>query len=240
MKQQNPAFRVFNSFKDYGFVETILKIFHWLHFISVLHTFEFVLKELELPVHQAAFSLIGTRRITFREIEESELDALKFADGMYSTETFRMHFSKGMRFFAAFDGDLIVSVNGVNTRYADLIYIRLPRVYLPEGFVYFNCALTVPSFRDLSIGSALRGFVQVQIQKEGYQYIFGAVFIENRQAMRWNMRNGFQDWGRISYIQFLGRNFWYRRLTKVGRRYHFLLDRVENREPMTTVLEKSL
>lgn len=244
MKKESPVSRFVKSFKDYGFAETVLKVLHRLRIISVHHTFEFIFKELEATYPSAFQEMVvninGNENVFIREIKEYELDALDFVDGMYSLDTFRAHFSKGMRFFAAFYNNQVVSVNGAHMTHANLVYIGMPNIALPKDLAYINCALTSPKFRSLSIGTKLRDFALSIVQKDGINWIFGAVFIENKKAMVWNLRNGFQYWGRISYIQLLGRNFWFRRLSPAGRRCRFLFDRVEKMESATLFMEKAL
>ncbi len=216
--------KILRSLKDYGLVDTLLRILHRFRVISMVHTFEIIFKNLGDLKNEEINKLPENHRITMREIEEHELNQLKFAPGMYTIETLRMHFSKGMRFCAAFVDDKIVAVNGIHMSCADLIYIGMPNIILLEKVAYLNCAHTAPVYRNLSIGTALRNFRLDIVQKEGIEQVFGAVFIENKKAMRWNLRNGFQYWGRISYIKFGNKKFWWRYLTNVGRRYAYILN----------------
>ena len=229
------AQKLFQSSKREGLIHALLRVFHRFRLISVLHTFEIIhvglLNPVECLFSRADQLMSGQLKLNCREIKEYELDKLQFADGMYSLETFRMHFASGMRFFAAFHEEVIVAVNGVHERCANLVYVKLPNVELPHGIVYLNCALTAPAYRNLSMGMILRGFMLNQLKKEGFQSAVGAVFIENRGAVRWNLRNGFQYWGRISYIRCQGRDFWWKRLTKTGRRYPHIFDKVERESP---------
>lgn len=212
--------RLKRNLRDYGIVLTFLRILHYLRLISVLHSFEIVGTD-------GAFEATGGTpsgnenkgQFRFQEIQESELEKLRFADGMYSIETMKMHFASGLRFFAAFDGDFVVAVNGFHPNCADLVYVKMPHVKLPEKVGYFNCALTAPSYRNRSIGSALKQYRLAQVQSEGYKALFAAVFVENRDALRWNLRNSFQYLGRITYLKWRGRDFWIKRLSPVVRRY---------------------
>ena len=230
MKIIGIARKLFQLLREEGFLHICLRVFHRSRLISVLHTFEIVHGELSNPVDRL-FSRTNQMRssqlkLQCREIKEYELDKLKFADGVYSLETFRMHFANGMRFFAAFHEDLIVAVNGIHEQCANLVYVKLPTIELPHGIVYLNCALTAPAYGNRSIGTVLRGFMLEQLKKEGFQSAVGAVFIENRHALRWNMRNGFTYWGRISYIRCGKRDFWWKHVTRVGRRYGHIFDHV--------------
>jgi len=214
-----------------------LHILHRFHAISVLHTFEIVFKDLGAPKNEEIMKLPENHKIMMREIEERELNQLKFAPGMYTIETFRAHFAKGMRFCAAFIGDEVVAVNGIHLSCADLVYVGMPNIMLSEKVAYLNCAHTAPNYRNLAIGTQLRNYRLDMIHKEGIEQVFGAVFIENKEALRWNLRNGFQYWGRISYIKCFGKDFWVRRLTNVGKRYAYILANAKTEEKQE-LLEK--
>ena len=230
MKIISPVQKLSRSLKEEGLLHTCFRILHRFRLISVLHTFEILYGALSNPVEclssRADQQMSSQLKLKCREIKEYELDKLQFADGMYSLETFRMHFANGMRFFAAFHEDLIVAVNGIHEQCANLVYIKLPNIELPHGIVYLNCALTAPAYGNRSIGTVLRGFMLGQLKKEGFQSAVAAVFIENRGALRWNMRNGFTYWGRISYIRCGKRDFWWKHVTQVGRRYGHIFDHV--------------
>lgn len=232
--------RLVRSFGNRGIVETFCHILHRLRIISVLHTFNLVFQELEnctsdsLDGRECAYQRKGMELI-FREIKEDELENLEYADGMYSYEIMRKHFRRGMRFFAAFYQGVVISVNGVNTRYAHLDYIGMSLVHLPEKVAYMNCALTVESFRNLEVGAVLRRYILDQIYNEGYRMVIAAIYPDNQGALRWNLRNGFKLWGKILFIKWRGQNFWWRRLTKKGRRYPHLLDKTVKGRPIREV-----
>src|SRR3989338_2706216 len=112
--------------REYGFVETFFRLFHRLRIISVLHSFNFTLKELEVRdgvlILNSLDELNGPKVcqingfvVTLREIKEEELENLDFAKKMFPIETFREHFGRGMRFFAAFHEGVVVAVNGIHT-----------------------------------------------------------------------------------------------------------------------------
>jgi len=229
--------KLIKTLRNYGLDETILKILERLRLISVLHTFDFVYKELDDSkdfVPSKVESVYETKGIQLecREINVMELEQLNYAEGMYSIEILRAHFGRGLRFFAAFYENVVAAVMGVHKHYAHLSYVNRPLVHLPSGIVYMNCALTAPAYRNLGIGSILRTYVLNQVHKEGYQVVIGTIFVYNRSALRWNLRNGFKRWGRVSYIKWRGRDFWWTRLTKVGRRHPHLLDHVVTETPM--------
>ena len=174
--------------------------------------------------------------ITLREIEEKELENLSFAKEIFSIETFREHFARGMRFFAAFHDGVVVAVSGVHTKYAHLSYIKLPVVRLSQGATYLNCALTSPDYRNLGVGTLLRTFLLNKMWKEGYKSTIGAVFTGNPAALGWNSTNGFRSWGKIYYVRWLGKDIWFKRLTKVGRQHRHLLDNIITERHETTRL----
>ena len=222
---------------DYGFVDTFFHLLHRLRIISVLHSFNLTVKELGVrdgvlflnSLDDVAGSKVCEMNgllITLREIEEGELESLNFGKEMFSVEAFREHFTRGMRFFAVFHEGVVIAVNGIHTKYAHLAYIKLPVVRLPKGVTYINCALTSPDYRNLGIGTLLRTFVMNKMWKEGYKSVVGAVFTDNLGALRWNSSNGFRYWGKIYYVRWLGKDFWFKQLTKVGKRNRYLLDDV--------------
>jgi len=113
----------------------------------------------------------------------------------------------------------------------------MPNVKLPEKIGYFNCALTAPAYRSCSVGTKLRQYAMDSIQEEGFKGVLAAVFIENRLAIRWNLRNGFQYLGRISYIKFSNKKFWLRRLSPAGKRYAYILNGTQEKDE-SAILEK--
>lgn len=239
--------KTFRSLRQDGILLTGLRILHRLRIVSVLHSFNFTFKELVVrdgvlilnSLDEAAGAKICQMngfRITLREIKEAELEKLSFAEGMFPFETMREHFARGMRFFAAFHDGVVVSVNGIHTRYAHLSYIKLPVVRLPQGTTYLNCALTSPRYRDLGFGTLVRTFLINQVWKEGSRAMVAAVLAENQGALRWNSTNGFNRWGRISYVRCLGHDFWVKQLTKLGRHHRHLLDRVITEKSPATQL----
>lgn len=244
-----PASLFFQYLREFGFWETFFRSLHRLRIISAVHSFIFTLKEIRVrdgvlilnsldEAEGSKVCQINGFQVILREIKEEELENLSFAKEMYSIETFCEHFARGMRFFAAFHEGVVVSVNAVNTKYAHLSYIKLPIVQLPHGATYINCALTSPDYRNLGLGTLLRTFLLNKMWKEGYKLMVGAVLTDNQGALRWNATNGFQQWGKIFYIQFCGRDFWVRRLTSVGRRFPYIFDHVEPLEQTNLILEK--
>jgi len=62
------------------------------------------------------------------------------------------------------------------------------------------------------------------IQAEGIRWVMLATFLENRDAVRWHQSNGFWRWGRVTYLCWRERPFWWIQLTKQGRRHRDLLE----------------
>ncbi len=223
--------KLYKSLRNDGSAETILKILHRLRLLSVLHTFDFVYLEFEgskdaVPSKVESVYKTNGIELKCREINADELEHLNYADGMYSIETLRAHFERGLRFFGAFQKGMLVTVHGFHSSRAHLTYINRPLVYLPFGVVYLNCGFTTPAYRNLGIGSVLRIYMLDQIEREGYRAVVGAIFVHSQGALRWNLRHGFKQWGRVSYVKWHGRDFWWTRLTEVGQRYSHLLDNV--------------
>ncbi|OGW86080.1 MAG: hypothetical protein A3C35_08585 [Omnitrophica bacterium RIFCSPHIGHO2_02_FULL_46_11] len=223
------------SLREAGLIETALRTLHWFKIISVLHSFDFTLKELSIrdgvlilnsfdEIDAPKVSQINGLHISMREIKEEELENLTFDEGMFPLEIMREHYARGLRFFSVFHEGTIVALNGIHMRYAHLSYIKRSAVQLPQGVAYLNCAMTSPNYRDLGIGTVLRTFALCQLWREDYKWVIGAVFTENSAALRWNLTNDFKKWGRISYIRFQGHDFWIKRLTKVGRQSPNLLN----------------
>lgn len=219
--------KAFRSLKEDGMILTGFRILHRFRMISVLHSFDFVFKKMEFTEEAPT---VNGMSLVFREIREEELERLNFAEGIFPLETIREHFSRGLRFFAAFREGVVIAANGIHPRYAHLAYIKRQVVCLPEGIVYFNCAITSPSYRNLKVGTSLRRFVMNQMRTEGYQFVIAAVFSENKSALRWNSTNGFKRWGRISYIQWMGHHFWVKQLSQTGRQLPHLLDHIRLNE----------
>ena len=245
------AKKFWSSAKTVGIAETFLRVLHRFRIISVLHSFDFALKELGVrdgilimnsfdESTETKVCEINDLRITLREIKEDELENLDFAEGIFSVETFREHFARGLRFFAAFHKGAVVCVNGIHMKYAHLVYIKRPVVELPEGVAYLNCAMTSPGYRSHGIGTVVRTFLLARLWREGYKQIVSAVFTENSGALRWNSTNGFHHWWRVSYIHWLGHDLWLKRLTKVGRRHANLLDNVIHEERPSTKLSQEV
>ncbi|GEM_PF-2700868 len=233
-------FRFFVCLKNYGLTHTLLLVLHRLRIISVLHAFEFIFKDIssENKIYETSSKITKDGKdIFFREIKEIELDHLNFAEGLYSIDILRMHFSKGLRFFAAFQNNQVIAVYGAHMMYADLVYINMPNLRLSEKVAYLNCAFTAPHYRSLSIGAELRSFLVGCLRTEGIEKIFSVVFIENKRALRWNLQDKFEYWGRISYIKCGNKKFWLRRLTNRGRQFFNLFNRSESFTKSEPVLE---
>ncbi len=212
-----------------GMQETWLRVLHRTRLISCLHTFEFYIKTLA-DTNASQFydwsrePLSNGIQLICREIQEGELSFLKWAPEMYSSETLREHFNRGMRFFGAFHDNAVVALNGFHPQYAHLGYIGWPLVQLPKGVAYINCVITAPDYRQCGAGSRLSLFCWGVLKQEGFWMVAAAVFIENKAARAWHNKQGFQRWGRVSYIKRGAKGYWKTRLTAEGRKHATLLN----------------
>ena len=215
--------------RNNGAQEIFLKILHRLRIISVNHAFNLFYGEFH-PL--LGVGVMGTtqwvgvegHRLALREISREEAETLTYADDLHYKdgdasvmEDLQEQFSKGLRFFAAFDKETIVALSGVHTAVADFVYVNKPNMPLQPGVVYFNAALTSPRYRNLGIGTMLRRYLFGAMQLEGYVGALSATFLENRGAARWHLANGFRRWGRIRYVRFLGKDICWVQRTSVGR-----------------------
>ncbi len=219
------AKRIWNIARNEGFDSLLLKALHFNRLISVLHALDFFVKELGLVPNEfsSGFAQSDQGKVQMKEISQQELEKYDYAEGIYDLRTFRMHFSMGMRFFAAILDGKIVAVIAFNERFANLSYLKLPKIYLPKGFAYINCAVTTPIYRNLGVGSQLIEYLLNVMRCEGYQVAFSAVYPEDIRAKRWHSKNGFSCLGRIAYIKWHDRDFWWKQLTSVSKRYPGLL-----------------
>ena len=208
------------SLRHLGAGETFLKCLHRFRVISVLHSLDMFYEEIK---NLRAFAAPErSNPYPMREITAEELDTLKLAQGMYSPATMLLHFKNGLRLFAAFADGAVVAVSGVHTRFAHLTFLKRPWIQLPEGTVYLNCASTAPAYRRLGISSQLRCHIIEKMNDEGSHGIVLASFVDHLGAKRWHRKQGFQEWGRISYIRWGTRDFWWTRLTSFGRKHRAL------------------
>ena len=219
----------FTVYRDYGAEEAFLRILHRLRVLSVNHGFNIFYGEFHPLLGVGVKGMtqwvgVGEHRLALREISREEAETLTYADDLHYKDgnarvicDLREQFGKGLRFFAAFDKETVVALSGVHTDVADFVYVHKPRMPLPSGIVYFNAALTSRRYRSLGIGTALRRYLFGAMQLEGYVGALSATFLENREAARWHLANGFRRWGRIRYIRFLGKEFCWVQRTSVGR-----------------------
>ena len=226
-------------FKLYKFSlpETVCRILHRLRIISVKHTFQIFIKELEHHKPQSIVEMDGLS-IILRELFEQELEKLEYSAGMHSIETLREHFAYGSRFFAAFCENKVIALGELNTQIAQLTYIRMSEVRLPQNFVYLNSGFVAPEYRSQGIGTALTNYIQGIAKIEGHRMALLVTLPENFGAICWHYANGFQKWGEITYLRWNGRDLWWKHLTKAGRRYAHILDQAETRQQTQAVLEK--
>ena len=237
--------RFFKSLLVDGVEETSFRVLHRLRMLSCLHTFEmffYVLDDADdLNLSEgSARPLKNGIRLVCGEIKEEALGSLNRAPGLYSVEVLQEHFERGMRFFGASHGDLLVGIHGFHPRSAQLTYIGWPLVHLPDNAAYLNCAFTAAAYRNLGVGSRLRSFVLSTLKKEGFHLAVAAVFIEKKGVMAWHSKQRFKRWGRISYMKRGAHEFWRKKLTVAGREHKTLFDLRSDVPEMKVLQEAAL
>jgi GNAT superfamily N-acetyltransferase len=230
-----PASKLWKSYRLYGPAETVCRLLHRTQLASVKHSFDVYFKDLSGTPDAAGpgisgRAVCGGREVAFREIGAAELEQLRFAPGLqYAADRsivgdVRKQFSKGLRFFAAFDAGTVVALNGAHLSAAHLDYIHKPAIPLPAGVAYLNGAFTVPAYRRRRIGSALREYMLSVLRAEGFQRVVLTTFSEELGVVRWHLANDFLLWGRVTYLRRGAREFWWTRLSTLGRRHRSLLN----------------
>ncbi len=214
--------RGWRCFKEEGPTETFYRLLHRLRLVSVHHALDIYLKEMgEGPEKHLADEGL---HLNFREIFPDEIERFRypeefrFFDGSSPIQLMQKVFTEKMRFFAALDGDLLIALNGVNTKIANLWSLKKQSLPLPGGTVYLDNAMTAPQYRRRGIGSALRSYMMHLLREEGYRRVILATHPDNKGAARWQESQGFQRWGRIRYLKWRGKDIWKYEWTPLGRR----------------------
>lgn len=210
--------RGWKCYRSYGAVETFSRTLHRFGLASCPHSLEIYVSELDRQTKND-----GDSQFACREIFPGDLKKTEFAEGLQEKEWMRMQFEQGSRLFVSMHRDLAVSVEWINPYGAELGHIKR-HVALAKGIAYMHAALTAPAYRNKGLGSFLKQYVLEQFKKEGFRLGMLAVFIENDDAKRWHRRTGFSRWGEVTYLKLNGRDYWWTRLTSVGRRYPDLLE----------------
>lgn len=216
--------KTWRSFRDDGAVETMYRLLHRLRIVSVVHSLDFFIKELNgSTAARAAEKGNPDSPWTFREVSAHEFECLRYAEGLQPIEWMRDQFDRGSRFFAAFENECVVGVDWIHLRVAELGHVKR-MVELPREVAYTHSALVAPPYRNKGIGTLLKKCLLEAARRERFRFMLLAVFLNNQDAMRWHERNGFSRWGRMTYVRWHGRDFWRVYLTKTGRRYPNLLN----------------
>ncbi len=209
--------------QTYGAGETLCRTLHRFRLVSASHSLDIFIKTLSPnlpPKRSLARPEVQGMALAFREVGSEE--QLPLAEGL-DPASIREFFALGSRLFAALADGVVLAVNWVNTRAAHLSYIRMPRVPLPTGIVYLHSSFVAPAYRNQGIGTLLKQYLLGVLQQKGYHLAMLAVFLENTRAVRWHQADGFQHWGRVTYLRYGRRNLWWSRLTKEGQRHPDLL-----------------
>lgn len=211
--------RSFNCYQAYGAAETFRRILHRFKILSAQHSLDFFVKELSessngAPVEKCPWA--------FREVHVHEFESLTYADGLQSIAWMREQFDHGSRLFAAFGNERIIGIDWIHTKVAELGHIR-QIVELPEDTAYMHGTLMATAYRNKGIGTLLKQHVFGVLHQEKFRYVFLAVFLDNHDATRWHLRNGFIKWGTVTYLKFANREFWWTQPASMGRQYPNLL-----------------
>ena len=213
------------SLRESGVAMTLFKILHRVRILSAVHPLDFFVYDLRGEASKNPVEVLGAR-LTLRELRAEELDTVQFAACFPSRDWILTQYGRGSRLFIALDGNRVVSMNWFNPRYANLDYIRHPLVKLPDKVAYIHSSLTAPDFRNQGIGSWIRSRILGVMKQEGFDCVIVAMFIENKRAAHWNLKSGFQSWGRITYLIFLGRPFWHKSLKIKDKKLSAIFDHV--------------
>ena len=210
----NPSSKVGTILKTYDAPEILLKTLHRLKLISTVHSFEIFFNDVTAVLSQLRNNTPLNSSLSCREILENELSHLAFAEGLHPITDIRRQFQNGIRWFAAIQNNTVVALNGVHTKEADLVYIRMPHLKLPRGVAYLNGTITAPEVRRQGIASILTQSILTTLNQEGYQSVFLVCFTHEKPAIRWHQKQGYLKWGRISYYSLNDKDHWWIRKTK--------------------------
>jgi len=212
------AWKIWLRWRDFGPDEVLCRSVSRLGWVSPCKSLDIYVKELGSDLPQA-----HPNGILFREVSWKEVWNFRFSGGLPSLEEIWKNFDRGSRLFAALESDTVVAVNWMNLRSADLTAIHLSSVTVPGGAVYSHGAFVSPAFRNRGIGTRLKQTALNTLQREGVQFAFVAVFLEDIRVHRWHLANGFQKWGRVTHFRWGEKDQWWTRLSATGQRYPALL-----------------
>jgi len=208
-----------------SFVER-LKVFGAVEMIGCfLHSIRLLRKYKSLDFYYWDLTRLPNARIqmptelTFCEVTAQEYSALPFAEGLLPEEKIRKQFDRGARLFVVREGEIVIAMNWVHDKVADLSSINIPQVTFQRGTVYSYLSIVAPAYRQRGIGSLLKKNLLARMRDEGYLKIFLAIFLKEVAPHKWQRANGFKHWGRVTYIDFRVNHFWWTRVTQEGRCY---------------------
>ncbi len=210
--------QIWRCYRDFGADETLCRILNRLKLFSSVHSLDFYMKELGETEANSSPSPDN-----FREISREEMTSFRVAEGMPPRQEFQKQFDRGSRLFAALKRDEVIAVNWTSTLFADLAHIRRPHVPLQKKMVYTYGLIVSPLYRKQGVAVSLKQFILRMLACEGFQLIFLAVFLKNVKISRWHKKNGFIKWGRVFNFHCFGKDFWWTRLTSIGKKYPHLL-----------------
>ena len=221
----------FICIRENGFAETFFRVLHYLKLVSVHHTLDFFIDEIGGKfLNQEAVLVLQIKEdkepVRFIEIEKGELNKFKFEPDLQPLSWFEAQFAWGSRLFAAVHSGSVVAVNLMNPRYADLGHIKRPLIQLPQGIAYTHGSLTAKRYRGRDIATALKRFsTHISITTKQCFATAGAVFPDNEAAQNWH-RNRLQSkyWGRIHYLKWGTREFWFKSLSSEGKKNPGMFD----------------
>lgn len=208
--------------RNFGIDETLGRILARLGLISEFRSLDIYMRELGSVQWPAP---IGTMEV--REVFPTEIEKLAFAEDLPPLAEIRQQFSKGSRLIALFDSTLIVAVNWVNGKFADLTHIGLPATTFPTGTLYFHSAMVSHSLRNLGLGTFLKQTALRQLKREGSKRVFSSMYLRDSRVQKWNAMNGFRKWGCVFCFNRLGQKYRWIRLTKLGRTHYDLLNGIQ-------------
>ena len=227
------------SLRDYGATETFFRGLHRLRIISAVHSLDFYVNQLNVADNTAVRGfVIDRKRCEFQELAPEALKKFLIHKSLGSSDWFAEQFDRGSRLFAAVLGETVIATTWIHTKYARLTYINRRTVEMPRKFAYSHGAVTAPEFRGKKVGSLLRKFAFDILTRAGYQLVIGAVFLENGHAKQLQRSVGSLYWGKMTYLCWKGRDYWLKFLTREGKKYSSLFDRVVS-EPMRKAADPS-
>ena len=207
----------------FGPGETITRLLRGLRVAEVAHSLSILTRELRPQEPAGAVRRPVPDGLIVREISSEKLAGYRQGEGLPSSDFFQKEFSRGARLFGAVRGEDLLAVNWVNHQWGDLTHIRRPSVTFSQGTAYLCGAEVALEHRGQGIGSLLKQELFALLRKEGYERVAVAAYLLDPRVHRWHRMNGFSLWGNISYFRWRGRDFWWTRLTPLGRRMPGLL-----------------